>query len=124
MGEFSLRRIVTAIAATAPRAGTILASISAALIAFTPARAEDPDKPDPKKVEAGEQAYNDFCQTCHGDNLVSSGQTFDLRRLTPKDRKRFETSVQNGKGQMPPWKGVVSEEQMDAIWHYIMSRRN
>ena len=34
---------------------------------------------DEKQVEAGEAVYNDYCQTCHGLNLVSSGQTFDLR---------------------------------------------
>lgn len=94
----------------------------AALLATT-ATAQD-FKPDPKRVEDGLQQYNTFCETCHGENLVSSGQTFDLRRLQPGDRKRFETSVQNGKGQMPPWKGVVSDDQMDAIWHYVMSRRN
>lgn len=86
--------------------------------------AQDAGHPDPVKAEAGERVYGDYCQTCHGDNLVSSGQNFDLRRLRPEDRKRYETSVQNGKGQMPPWKGVVSDEQMDAIWHFIMSKRN
>lgn len=99
------------------------ALLAGAVLLTTAAIAQD-FKPDPKKVETGELEYNNFCQTCHGDNLISSGQTFDLRRLQPGDRKRFETSVQNGKGQMPPWKGVVSDDQMDAIWHYVMSRRN
>jgi mono/diheme cytochrome c family protein len=86
--------------------------------------AQDAGNPDPVKAEAGELVYGDYCQTCHGDNLVSSGQTFDLRRLRPEDRKRFETSVQNGKGQMPPWRGVIDEDQMDKIWNFIMSRRS
>jgi|LNFM01.1.fsa_nt_gb cytochrome c55X len=81
------------------------------------------EKPDPQKAEAGEQIYGDYCQTCHGDNLVSNGQTFDLRRLTPAERRRFETSVENGKGQMPPWRGVIDPEQIDKIWHFIMSKR-
>ena len=34
---------------------------------------------DQKKIDAGEQIYNDYCFTCHGEKLVSSGQTFDLR---------------------------------------------
>lgn len=86
------------------------------------ARAED-FKPDPVKAEEGERVYNNYCQTCHGDGLVNIGQTFDLRRLKPDERKRFENSVQNGKNQMPPWKGVVSEADMDVIWHYIMANR-
>ena len=60
-----------------------------------------------------------YCSTCHGDNLVSSGQTFDLRRLGANDRSRFSNSVLMGKNQMPPWKGVLAGEQIDALWNYI-----
>src|SRR5687768_15565674 len=62
---------------------------------------------DKAKIAAGEGLYNDYCYTCHGERLVSSGQTFDLRRLTANDRPRFDNSVLAGKGQMPPWKGVL-----------------
>jgi mono/diheme cytochrome c family protein len=71
------------------------------------------------KIEAGEAIFNDYCATCHGQNLVSSGQTFDLRRLTANDRGRFQNSVLLGKNQMPPWKGVLGDEQIDQLWHYI-----
>jgi mono/diheme cytochrome c family protein len=27
--------------------------------------------------------------------------------------------VHNGKNQMPPWKGVLTDEQIDQLWHYI-----
>ena len=36
---------------------------------------------DKAKIAAGEIVYNTYCATCHGDDLVSSGQTFDLRRF-------------------------------------------
>jgi mono/diheme cytochrome c family protein len=77
--------------------------------------------PDKAKIEAGENVYNNYCQTCHGDRLVNSGenQTFDLRKLTAGERARFDTSVRNGKNQMPPWKGVLSDDDIDAVWHYI-----
>jgi mono/diheme cytochrome c family protein len=92
-------------------AGTAL--LLGALLALSPhARALD-------KVAAGEGVYNNYCFTCHGENLVSSGQTFDLRRLKAADRQRFENSVLNGKNQMPPWKGVVTVEEIDQLWHYI-----
>jgi mono/diheme cytochrome c family protein len=74
---------------------------------------------DEKQVEAGEAVYNDYCQTCHGATLVNSGQTFDLRKLRKDERARFENSVTNGKNQMPPWKGVLDSEQLDALWAYI-----
>ena len=52
-------------------------------------------------------------------NLVNSGQTFDLRRLKADERPRFDNSVRNGKNQMPPWKGVLSDDEIDQLWHYI-----
>jgi mono/diheme cytochrome c family protein len=84
------------------------------LLASTGAQAQDKTK-----IDAGEALYNDYCFTCHGERLVSSGQTFDLRRLTVNDRARFEKSVLGGKGQMPPWKGVLDSEQIDLLWTYI-----
>ena len=74
---------------------------------------------DSKKIQAGERVYNNYCSTCHGEQLVSSGQTFDLRRLRTADRSRFENAVNNGKGQMPPWKGALTDEEIDQIWHYV-----
>jgi mono/diheme cytochrome c family protein len=76
---------------------------------------------DGSKIAAGETVYNTYCATCHGDGLVSSGQTFDLRRLDASSRSRFETSVMMGKNQMPPWKGVLSADEIDQLWHFIRS---
>ena len=58
---------------------------------------------------------------CSSDlDLINTGSgTFDLRRLRADERPRFENSVANGKGQMPPWKGVLSAEQVDMLWSYI-----
>jgi mono/diheme cytochrome c family protein len=75
--------------------------------------------PDRDKITAGEAVYNTRCAVCHGDELVNSGQTFDLRRLKADERPRFENSVRNGKNQMPPWKGVLSDDEIDQLWHYI-----
>jgi mono/diheme cytochrome c family protein len=74
---------------------------------------------DQAKIAAGAQTFSEYCSTCHGDNLVNTGQTFDLRRLKATDRARFENSVLNGKNQMPPWKGALDAQQIDAIWNYI-----
>ena len=74
---------------------------------------------DMAKIEAGENVYNTNCQICHGEQLVNTGQTFDLRRLKDNERGRFENSVRNGKNQMPPWKGKLTDEEIDQLWHYI-----
>jgi mono/diheme cytochrome c family protein len=92
-----------------------------AMILFVPtASAQDAaSAPEKARIEAGENVYNNNCQNCHGDRLVNTGQTFDLRRLTAGDRARFDTSVRNGRNQMPPWKDVLSDEEIDQVWHYI-----
>ena len=91
---------------------------AAAVISFPPAiRAEESEA---AKTAAGETAYNTNCAICHGDDLVNTvGQAFDLRRLKANERPRFDNSVRNGKNQMPPWKGVLSDQQIDQLWHYI-----
>jgi|GEM_PF-320515 mono/diheme cytochrome c family protein len=75
-------------------------------------------------AEKGERIYNNYCQTCHGESLVNSGQSFDLRKLKASEQPRFEASVQNGKNQMPPWRGVVSVSDMQALWAYIRTLAN
>jgi mono/diheme cytochrome c family protein len=97
-------------------AGICLMSASALL-------AQDASSPETQdKIEAGESVYNNNCQNCHRDQLVNTGQTFDLRRLTAGDRARFDNSVRNGKNQMPPWKDVLTSEEIDQVWSYIRSK--
>ena len=74
---------------------------------------------DKAKLEAGEMVYNNYCAVCHGDRLVSTGQFPNLRRLTANDRAKFGTMVRNGRNQMPPWKDVLSDAEIDQLWAYI-----
>lgn len=90
-----------------------LAVIAAGVVSATSAEV------DKAKAEAGAQVYENNCFTCHGEKLVSSGQTFDLRRLKADERERFDNSVRKGKDQMPPWEGVLSDAEIDQLWHYI-----
>jgi mono/diheme cytochrome c family protein len=91
----------------------------AAITAFAASPCAAVADDDNAKIAGGEQVYNTYCATCHGDDLVNSGLTFDLHRLRADERARFENSVLNGKDQMPPWKGVINEQQIDQLWHYI-----
>jgi mono/diheme cytochrome c family protein len=72
-------------------------------------------------AKEGRSIYENYCATCHGEELVntSGGVTFDLRRLRPDEHARFVHSVLNGKNQMPPWRGVLDDQQIDDIWAYI-----
>ena len=70
-------------------------------------------------VEAGAQVYAEHCASCHGENLRSEGAIPDLRELGPNDRARFDKAVLGGRGQMPPWQGVLTAQQFDQLWAYI-----
>jgi mono/diheme cytochrome c family protein len=99
--------------------GFLVVILSAfAFMAAAPAFAAEPGN-----AAAGERLYADYCSNCHGDELrnTSGSVTFDLRRLRPGDRERFDNVVLNGKNQMPPWRGALEPEQIDAIWGYIRS---
>ena len=74
-----------------------------------------------EQAAKGEDIYSDYCWTCHGERLRNpgGGTSFDLRRLKPEDYARFVNAVFNGKNTMPPWRGVLDSEQVDAIWAYI-----
>jgi mono/diheme cytochrome c family protein len=98
-------------------AGAAVAAL--AVLWWASAAAADDAAPDQDKIDAGETVYNMRCAVCHGDDLVNTGQTFDLRKLKADERPRFEHSVLNGKNQMPPWKGVLNDADLDSLWHYI-----
>jgi cytochrome c6 len=70
----------------------------------------------------GGEIYVEKCQECHGERMVSPGAAFDLRKLGPDERPRFDAAVTNGKGQMPAWGGMLSDAEFDNLWAYIRSR--
>jgi len=76
---------------------------------------------DGEATAEGERIYENYCATCHGEQLQnnSAGLSFDLRRLKPDERARFVDSVLNGKNKMPPWKGVLAEGEIEQLWAYI-----
>ena len=77
---------------------------------------------DQAEIAAGAEVYQTNCSACHGERLISPGGIPDLRKLGPQERARFETVVTEGKGQMPAWGGMLSEQEIGQIWAYIRSR--
>ena len=93
-----------------------------AIIVIGPLMAAPAVAQDRAKIEAGAEVYDMHCATCHGERLRSTGVAPDLLQLKPNERARFDETVKDGKGQMPPWAGVLSAEEIDQIWAYIRSR--
>lgn len=73
-------------------------------------------------IATGEQVYEEHCASCHGERLRPTGAVPDLKQIPADQKQRFDTMVLEGKGQMPPWAGVISDEDRDAVWQYIRSR--
>ena len=63
-------------------------------------------------AKAGETLYAAQCAVCHGPALRNPGGSFDLRALKPSEKARFEKVVYDGKGQMPPWRGILTQAQL------------
>jgi cytochrome c oxidase cbb3-type subunit 3 len=94
-----------------------MAVIFLALSAVQPAFGQD--KAD---IAAGSEVYATNCSPCHGERLANSGGVPDLRALKPDEKAKFEAIVTDGKGgQMPPWEGVLTPEQINQVWAYIRS---
>jgi cytochrome c6 len=77
---------------------------------------------DQSQIDAGAEVYQSKCAECHGERLVNTGSAFDLRKLHADERPRFNKSVMDGKGQMPSWQGMLSDDEMDELWAYIRSK--
>jgi mono/diheme cytochrome c family protein len=73
-------------------------------------------------IATGEEVYAENCATCHGERLRSTGAAPDLKQLPADEKPRFDTMVRQGKGQMPAWEGVISDEDLESIWAYIRAR--
>jgi mono/diheme cytochrome c family protein len=77
---------------------------------------------DRAKIQAGAELYETRCAMCHGERLRATGGAFDLLKLRPNERARFDQAVNDGKGQMPAWGGVLSPDEIDQLWAYLRSR--
>jgi mono/diheme cytochrome c family protein len=73
-------------------------------------------------ADAGRDVYAEHCAQCHGERLMATGAAPDLKLLRADQRPRFDEIVREGKGQMPAWAGMITDEEIDQVWTYIRSR--
>jgi len=71
----------------------------------------------------GEQTYKTYCVGCHGaDGKGNQGNAAnfveDKSRLA-KSNEELANSILNGKGGMPPYKWIFSEEEALKVVEYI-----
>jgi mono/diheme cytochrome c family protein len=82
--------------------------------------------------DLGAQVYSQRCALCHGAGGHGDGPA--AASLNPKPRNHTDGSymnartdaellevIHNGKGAMPAWKGVLSEEEITAVLKHVRS---
>jgi mono/diheme cytochrome c family protein len=95
--------------------------IVAAALMIAPAAAQSPgENISPAQIKRGAETFADLCSPCHGERM-SDPQLFNLKTFPPDQRSRFINSVSNGKNQMPPWRGQLTPEDIDALWAYVIA---
>jgi mono/diheme cytochrome c family protein len=68
----------------------------------------------------GRRLFGTICSHCHGPNMVNPGNgSFDLRTFPHDGRERFVTSLTKGKGNMPPFEGKLTADEIEDLWAYI-----
>ena len=95
-------------------AAACVSILLAPVAAQTPASATFP----PEQIKQGAETFAIFCEPCHGERM-SNPELFDLKKFPPDGRSRFINSVTNGKNAMPPWRGQIKPDDIEALWAYV-----
>ncbi|MGB4344824.1 MAG: cytochrome c [Burkholderiaceae bacterium] len=101
---------------------SLLMNLAHAEDAVTAPAADKPADITPESIEKGRNLYRRLCLRCHGPEMVGGNNAFDLRTFPQDQHARFVNSVTNGKRAMPPWKGIISDEEISHLWSYVASR--
>jgi mono/diheme cytochrome c family protein len=75
----------------------------------------------PERIQQGASNYAQNCAPCHGPRMADPQGAFDLRTFPPDQKSRFMNSVTHGKNSMPPWGGLFSADDIEALWAYVMA---
>jgi mono/diheme cytochrome c family protein len=96
-----------------------LALVCASLFAATGALGKDTFAPD--QIKRGATIFAENCAACHGAKMADPKGAFDLRTFEPDQKNRFVNSVMRGKNNMPPWGDLFGEQDIEALWAYVMA---
>jgi mono/diheme cytochrome c family protein len=75
----------------------------------------------PEQIRFGAEIFARNCSPCHGPRMQDPEGAFDLRTFPPDQHTRFVNSVSHGKNSMPPWAGLLTPEEIEALWAYVMA---
>ena len=96
--------------------------LAAAAFALGSAAAQSPSGEafSPEQIGKGAETFAVFCTPCHGERM-SNPEFFNLKTFPADQHSRFVNSVSNGKNAMPPWRGQLTPEDIEALWSYVIA---
>jgi len=75
------------------------------------------EEADPAAVEAGQQAFNQACTTCHAMDGIGAGPIGPNLEGVGLTADQISSVIVNGQGSMPG--GLVSGQQLDEVVAYL-----
>jgi mono/diheme cytochrome c family protein len=93
----------------------------AAALALTLACASAAAQDNEAATKRGSQLYGKHCAACHGARMVGPEWAIDLKTFPKSERARFFDSVTHGKAGMPPWGDLLKQDDIAALWAYVVS---
>ena len=95
-----------------------IAAIVALLFTFETAHAQSDD--DPAQVEAGAEVFAANCSSCHGAEGEGSPVGRPLAGVADEnDRARHIETVTDGRGNMPAFGTVLSEDEIESVVSFV-----
>ena len=79
------------------------------------------------KMDLGLEVYNNKaqCGVCHALQAAGSeGQIGPDLDLLKSQIPRIISAVTNGIGVMPPWEGILTYEEIEAVAYYVFNSTN
>ena len=79
--------------------------------------------PAPSQAASGAKLFSDNCESCHGTNGAGGHIGPNLQKSAiAVSLAKVEKQVRNGGTVMPPFKGVLSGAEIDAVAHYVVEQ--
>ena len=79
--------------------------------------------PAPSQAVSGAKLFSDNCESCHGTNGAGGHIGPNLQKSAiAESLAKVEKQVRNGGAVMPPFKGVLSGEEIDVVAHYVVEQ--